>query len=571
MILLLIFLIPCICNAAKLSMEISWNSRHGSVGVNKQISSLSGSNSNFTCSHTLTNITCSQTNNVCGSGTITIKYVDGSSDKLTVDYRDTNWKESSVEICKCSQQPSKNLSRLKYAFGGEYKRLSNGGCSDGSRYYYCYTEGYTRCNGTLPGNDQPKVKEKCYRADLSTLDKPNTYDYKWGSKGDSNYKEVPGIKSKEECELLNPNYCIKSNLSNPIDYNYNCVNNLKTGKSQTVSCQNNSTDFYEVTCKETFNVKYLPELNGEVLNIKRGIGFNYEINLESNMECTGIFNVIDWNEAYKRAKDLKERAIKANESSEISFYENKLNDILSAVDNFKRWQVSENNKTKEATINIKYQEEKKKDMNHIENFVITEKSKVSNKNDLSGCSILSNNIKVCPFTLTSNYEYFLTPPKSYIDKASGEIIKIQHDADGNITNDLTNIVDGGNKFYISMEAVSGSTYTIDTEIKGLGMNGDINIINSGCSLNIEETGKDLYRIINESNPFVNPERKKNAGKNWISDLFDFTGVIARGKNPLYTFNLSSIDTTDFSFDIERIVMLNKSIMLLFIQFLYKNN
>ena len=392
---------------------------------------------------------------------------------------------------------------------------------------------YVRCGANTPQPPSQESQYACYRADLGN----NNFDYKWASSAPKGYTKVSGIKSKTECELLNPNYCENNNISSSKGFDYKCVNSLNTSDiTSKVVCQNNSTDFYEVSCSELYSVNYEPQISNEILNVKKGLSFEYKISLTSKKKCIGKFDVDKWNDAYEKANNLVKRAIKSGDTKEKKYYENIRDNIVKTIESYNNWLPSMSNKNISASINIIYKENKQKNENHIENFIVNKVSSKNNKTLSTNCFVLKDNSKVCPFEIEEENKYEMIPPKHYISKTSGDLEKIEFDAEENIVNDLSNSIDGGNKFYISMNAISGHNYSISTEISGLGMNGEVTITNHSCSLNILDDDKELYRIINESNPFVNDTRK--IGKNWQNDMYDFTKIIKKdNNNPLYTFSL----------------------------------
>ncbi len=403
--------------------------------------------------------------------------------------------------------------------------------------YYTYKEKWSRCCNDMQDPPADINPYSCYRKDLGN----DIYDYQWVSSAPSGYTKVNEITSENECLLLNPNYCQSGNISNNDEFSYKCVNHANTSDiTSTVVCQNNSTDFYEVNCNDSYSVSYNPELNNTSMKIKKGLGFDYKINLTSKKRCVGVFHVNEWKDAYDKASKLLSRANKSNDEREKKYYQNKLDEIVKAIDSYNNWQPSGTNSNIEATINLNYKEAKKTNMDHIEKFIVNKVSSKSNKmvnDDSNSASQIANacetinNVRVCPFEILEENVYEMIPTKHYISKNSGEIIKVSYDNNGNIANDLSNAFDGGNKFYISMNAVVGDNYNISTEI----IVGNVKIKNSSCSLNIIDGGKELYRIIDEKNPFVNDTRK--IGNNWQSDMFDFTKIITKSSQPLYTFNL----------------------------------
>ena len=104
-------------------------------------------------------------------------------------------------------------------------------------------------------------------------------------------------------------------------------------------------------------------------------------------------------------------------------------------------------------------------------------------------------------------------------------------------------IDGGRLFYTNIKADKG-TGIISTSINVVSQTANYTINNKDCNFNIYEKihEYDVYRIVEDSNAFVNESRK--IGSNWVNDNYDFTNIIDKEvskKSYIYLFDLSRSD------------------------------
>ncbi len=446
----------------------------------------------------------------CGSATV---YSNGRG--IPVTYK-TAWHETRGSFrvkSPISRSPSLNV-----AFEG--CRLSESGT-----YYLCERK-YTRCGAS--GSEY--IAPACYRKEEG-----DKFTYSWTSSPGSGFKEVK--LSEAECKLADPTYCSKSNIIDTKKDDYKCVNTADNSSSGKVveNCAKSSTVFYTITCKEKYHANYNPKLQvgsseSTELKIKAGQGIKYTIDLDFVNTCYGIFDYSAWSSSYNKALAQLNRAKKVGSSKEQAWYNNKIEEIKSYLTQYNNWKPDDNPKVV-GSINIKYSDNgSMKD--HKDTFDVTKSSASTNKKTNLSCQTLAG-IKVCGFEWTVNSIYNLVPPQVYIDVTTGDVSKTKTDS----------FIDGGRKFYTNIKADKGNG-TISTTINILSKTANYTINNSDCNFNIYEKiyENEVYRIVEDSNAFVNNTRK--IGKNWSNDDYDFTKIIdkkvAKG-DYVYLFDLSRSD------------------------------
>lgn len=332
---------------------------------------------------------------------------------------------------------------------------------------------------------------------------------------DSCKKNTSGLPVKKECEK-----CADSVTINTDD-----IENCKSLETE--------TDFYEITCTDDITTSFNPDN----LNLKKGQGFYYGIDVVSSRECEGKFNGEKWLEAYNIA--IANRKKYENSPSDYERNETKLNDLLNAVDSYNNY-VMEDKNNPTATIDINYYvNEKKKILNY--NFA----SEVVNEGVGEFTEKNTINLNIAGLTNPSNFKYSnksnkrhvrLFPPKVYLEKNTGEIVTSSH----------KNKINGGNKFYTAIDSDLREFY-LEIKVNNLGKNGKSSILNKKCSGLLYDV-KEQYRIIDTSNPFINAERYKNTNNNWKNNDYDFTKTIGNNNGILYSFSLTNSDISEIKSD-----------------------
>ena len=332
---------------------------------------------------------------------------------------------------------------------------------------------------------------------------------------DSCKKNTSGLPVKKECEK-----CADSVTINTDD-----IENCKSLETE--------TDFYEITCTDDITTSFNPDN----LNLKRGQGFYYGIDVVSSRECEGKFNGEKWLEAYNIA--ITNRKKYENSPSDYERNETKLNDLLNVVDSYNNY-VMEDKNNPTATIDINYYvNEKKKILNY--NFA----SEVVNDGVGEFTEKNTINLNIAGLTNPSNFKYSnksnkrhvrLFPPKVYLEKNTGEIVTSSH----------KNKINGGNKFYTAIDSDLREFY-LEIKVNNLGKNGKSSILNKKCSGLLYDV-KEQYRIIDTSNPFINAERYKNTNNNWKNNDYDFTKTIGNNNGILYSFSLTNSDISEIKSD-----------------------
>ena len=376
----------------------------------------------------------------------------------------------------------------------------------------------------------------CFRKDNGN----NNYSYLWTSSPGDGYTCYPSL-SESECRLDEPQYCTTFLPSKGnVDVSSNtCSKILSSNNDSTTGCSESGVSgFYSITCKESHEVTYSPNLEKSSITLKVGAGFTYSMDVSYTRKCDGSFNYSTWNDAHARAVKLIERATKVGDGREIWWYTAILNDINGFVTTYNSYE--ENSEISvSGTINLAYKEQNKKGFVHYTEIFEVEEMEHSESKiiDSSNCQTL-NGERTCNFTYNINSAYLLQLPQVYLDKISGEVIKTPTDYS----------VDGGRKLYISMKAAPGNG-TISTSLQIDTSKATHTTNNSNCSLVIEPLGNDVYRIVEDSNAFVNNSRQ--VGINWLSSNYDFTKIIDKNtstKSYVYSFNLSKSDITSIKQD-----------------------
>ncbi len=467
--------------------------------------------------------TVSYSGSACGTAIVSASCTGDKSRTIseTVTYK-SDWTERSGTYIFDSKPPGlTSTGNVAYAHCNQ--RLV-----DGVMKYVC-DNGYVRCGGSTGGSSGSTPK-KCYRKVINEAG--HVYDYKWTNKNPgSGYSVVSAIKNEKDCIIDNPNYCNPTVASTIPTVTINkCDDNLSFSLEDGDNCSVASkTEFYDISCSNTVNVKYIPGFTGNAITLKKGQGFGFEIELTTTKICHGSFNESAWNEAYDRANSLIERAKKAKDNKEKAFYEDLKNEIVKIATAYNNWSISDKvGSDAMASIEYNYFDEGAPDnIRFSDNFEEKNKTSHITEKSLTNKRKLKNNVEVYDFSNNKIETTVIFQPKEVLlDKRGGVI-----------TTSKTNSISAGNKFFTSMKTKTGS-YPMRISVNNIGGINNFTLVNDKCSFNILG-GEDIrYRIIDVADPFIN---NTVVGENWENDDYSFKPIIKSdvwGTKGLYIFNFN---------------------------------
>ena len=332
-------------------------------------------------------------------------------------------------------------------------------------------------------------------------------------------------------------------------------------------CSSGNASFYKIVCTTKVTTDFDMDDNIVKSNytMYSGLGFKFNINVIEKTECTAEFNLKEWEKAYdKIMTKLKAvehssvgsaySAYQKNNATAFNNYANNLvknsnapsstvsrlielykkaRNIEGLVDDYNGYKIKENSNPS-TTLEVTYLD-KGKNKNITAKYQF--ESELADCNPVKKVTKTHSDIKKSASWLTPPQNYTETytrsvnlyPASVLINKATGEIL------DKNTTE--TNVLDGGNKVYISSSAAA-QTIPLNITISGLARNNS-KVVNNKCSLKLSE--RDLtYRPIDVTNPFIDSSWKK--GENWVNTLYDFTKTIHANtwsEKSTYTIDLSA--------------------------------
>lgn len=380
----------------------------------------------------------------------------------------------------------------------------------------------------------------CYRKNGET---PN-YVWAYDSPG-SNYTKVTNIKTKNDCQLSNPdipNHCVQSTIPGEKSKEASsCESTATLPLDEEKVCSDSVTSqFYTINCRETISSKFKP---GN-LALKAGQGFVFDIELSTTYTCEGSFDKTAWNEAYSNLQKGLERANKlpngSDKTAEIKWYNNKISNLNSFYTSYRitrenYMQGGDSDGISDALAKLKITYKKNKKNNTLSyNFITKDEKTVIDSSNTK----YTNNMKLSTGEEVKAFKSKVTKTKNLMPP------KVLFNKDGSInTNGVGNTIDGGNHFMIELETDPGN-YSFSIEITNLGVNHSGKITNNACNLNVYDRDY-LYRIIDVNNPF--DIQNLTPGENWISNNYNFENTINSSTwsdNYLYKFDLSKDDIKD---------------------------
>lgn len=477
-------------------------------------------------------------------------------------YSWNEWSEISVTVIKNNntELPTKeNVAASECKAYGTPTKIASG---------WLYTTMYSRCC-TTPSPAQSDVQPSCYRRKTtSSTDTNYTKAYEWGILGIGNLSNinewtiVEGIDSKEECQPQ-PTFCeAKNDFSKPIESETTkCKEKVSVNPTQTSQCKESNDTFYTVNCNHTVDTDFNPQKFTDIIYLKAGQGFGFNINVEHKVVCTGKFYATNYMNSYNAANALIFRASQLQDgeekAKELKWAENIREKISMIATNYLNYySIVENEHCSSDPVCM----DKLKEYSF--NYSGSLKYKYINKNgnqNYSGTFILNNSLDT-GFELinkekSNQKEIYINGQKKYIHnfnytaKESTILIpqSVVFDYYGNIITNpsaTTTTYPGGNKFYTDLYINPGK-YDMSIELEVTKNSQKVATINNKkCDLGIYDD-KLNYRIIDVTNPFVNNVR--TIGMNWLNNTHDFTNTIKSdiwSKKPLYTFNIPKEKITD---------------------------
>ncbi len=299
-----------------------------------------------TCTKSGQKVTCSIDNSFdkCGEQTATVSFTGGGSASLKIIYRG-KWNLVGNNVCYSDRKTlTRKNNREKQAWEGEWY--------DHEKNKYCYKEYYTRCSGggdTIISQDPTYA---CYR----------TSDYKlyWANKPNTSSDVKLSSISQENCN--DQNFCRGETSVGKKNIEETCRNTIKVdGVNSGANCSNEEGEFYKITCAETFVAGYLPELedregnNAYTLTIGMndlGQGFGSIVSLKTVKQCTGTFDNVRYNSAYKNLKSKLDSTKSAGDTAGERYYSNQITTLQSYVESFNNNRIKYVDNSSKDAINV---------------------------------------------------------------------------------------------------------------------------------------------------------------------------------------------------------------------------
>lgn len=295
-----------------------------------------------------------------------------------------------------------------------------------------------------------------------------------------------------------------------------CSGSVTFGDKTQTSCSVSSNQFYTISCSENLTTKFNPQMISEIYT---GLGFSYEININSNRSCSGTFNYNAFMEAYNKVRSNINKAPKNSEA----YYENlnKLEDLRRIVNTYNSWASNYNLNSVKATLTTTGETSKllKKINGGVLSVNFVTKSESSNpklnKTKTYNLSSLGGVSNPSDWTFTDYLTKVLQLPVGYMNRDT-EIISYTP---------CENCAVLENRYYIpSNKNLVNKKFTYTVSVENLGLDKVWQANAESCDLTVID--KLVYRSINLSDPFIKANTKRETGRNWLNDDFDFRKVIS---------------------------------------------
>ena len=332
-------------------------------------------------------------------------------------------------------------------------------------------------------------------------------------------------------------------------------------------CSSGNSSFYKIVCTTKVTTGFDMDDNIVKANytMYSGLGFKFNIDVVEKTECVAEFNLNEWENSYNKImtklKAVEHSSVgsayaayQRNDANAFSNYANNLTRNSNApistvsrlielykkakaieglVDDYNSYRIKDNSNSS-TTLELTYLDKGK---NQKVNATYQFESEMADCNPTKRVSKTHSGIKKSANWLTPPQNYTETytrsinlyPSSVLISKATGEIL--------NKNTTEKNVLDGGNKVYISNSAAA-QTIPLRITVNGLARNNS-KIQNNKCSLKISERNL-IYRPIDVANPFIDSSWKK--GENWVNTMYDFTKTIHANtwsEKSIYKINLPS--------------------------------
>lgn len=391
-----------------------------------------------------------------------------------------------------------------------------GSCSfDSSKQ--CYKKRYTRPGSCSNISNPSNPDYACF------IDENG--EYKWDTKKDG-YTLVEGIDEEDDCkkpEIVDVSICEEKEIVPKEEIkNATCNGNISFSDDVTKSCsfETSENDFYKITCKENLGVNLNPSTTS---SIRLGLGFSYDISINTERDCIGEFDAGGFKKAYNNVKKNIENA---TSDADKRTNENKLNDLKEILYNYNNW---------ESNYNLGDITAKLKDEQTTNNINFIEKDNDINRGTKTKKS--DNNLGITGLTDPIDFEYAETLTKTFT------LPTAYYNANKIVYNACDGCIKLSNQYYISDNRKYIDTdYRYTINVNGLGYNKSWNVKTNDCSLKVVEDPI-IYRPIEVSDPFLESvDSNRQTGRNWKNGLFDFTNIIKEDiwtKDSLYVFNITN--------------------------------
>ena len=359
-----------------------------------------------------------------------------------------------------------------------------------------------------------------------------------------NYTNENGESKKITCNINPEVYWVQQQLKIKSCSGVATSDTIKSGDSDEYG-------YYEKTCYEGYlkdnkyyngfsaNIKINNLANGvNSFNIGAGLGFPASINVSTNITCQYKFDYEKFNQDYanvvaslNKTKDPKEIASltkKRDNMNKIldSYIEISLYDLEKYQDRFTK---------QSAMLRVEYDKS-----NEIDTLpFINNGNPIANLNcqDKQVLTINNKNVVVnrnCTLSISKEMEL----ENSCLDMQTGEKTSC---------NDSTTQIIGGNKFYTNLKEKSGKIYV---DFLNAGYSSSLNIKTEDCSYNSGEL-KLIYRSINLNDPFNQNYGKREIGKNYLNNRYNFVNIIKNdiwSKNYAYQYTMSKTNIDNIKND-----------------------
>lgn len=353
--------------------------------------------------------------------------------------------------------------------------------------------------------------------------------------------------------------CVTSNIQqSTVNRNVTCdgIASFDGSNVRTCNVTTSTGNFYNIRCSEELTT----DMNPSVASFNRlGTGFGYEVDIKTKRICVGSFDY----DAFKNSWDNVNENIDNTAVGSADYNENinKCNELKNILQEYNNW----------TSGNYTLNDVKTSLIDGVANRTINFVDKPGTSRVIRGnkTALRTYYLNIGGVANPIDFQYVeelsktMQLPESYFNRSNNTVYY----------NNCPTCISLGNKYYISNSVhlnnnaiVSNNCYgctylnkftkVITNQnlrygykvvISRLGENKSWSVETTDCALNVVSDPL-AYRSIDLNDPFLRQSQpNREPGSNWITNSFDFTGIINSdvwNKNALYEFEISTKNIKD---------------------------